>query len=170
MKDPHIDHSLSDLTFRERSRPVPARAEPTSHFWTGVAIFVGVALIHPFYSYQVQTRLAARDINAVVGEFSNQMNQMGEKAQRQVQESARESAAAALQRRQQGVRLMGTTSVGGNRVVIVDLGQATLGEAKATLCRQAAASFREPLAGERLRVQRHRGRQPAVDVGRITCD
>lgn len=170
MKDPHIDHSLSDLTFRERSRPVPARAEPTSHFWTGVAIFVGVALIHPFYSYQVQTRLAARDINAAVNEFSDQMSQIGDQAQRRTEETTRESAAAALQRRQAGVRLMGTTLVGGSRVVIVDLGQATLGEGKFALCRQAAASFRESMAGEQLRVQRHRGRQPAVDVGSVVCD
>jgi len=55
-------------------------------------------------------------------------------------------------------------------MVIVKLGQASLVEARASICRQAAASFKQPLAGERLRVQRHRGAQPAVDVGSITCD
>jgi hypothetical protein len=63
------------------------------------------------------------------------------------------------------VVVSGTTRIGSTRVVIVDLGGANLADASPIICRQAAALYRESLSGERLRVQRHRGSQPAVDGG-----
>ncbi|HQZ32214.1 MAG TPA: hypothetical protein PLG89_10175 [Arenimonas sp.] len=103
-------------------------------------------------------------------EASAQVHGPVRQAQQDSRVAAVASAARSVAQRQQGVVVAGTTMVGSNRMVIVKLGQASLGEARASICRQAAASFKQPLAGERLRVQRHRGAQPAVDVGSITCD
>lgn len=170
MTDPRIEGSLGDLHFRSSVRTSPPLRENSGNFWTGVAIFIGVALVYPFYSYKVHAQLAARDVSVALTEFTGQMDAMAADSQRQARLHARESAARASAQRQRGVVLSGTTRVGSDRVVIVQLGQAQLAESAATICRQAARSFGEPLSGERLRVQRHRGSQPAVDAGTIICD
>ena len=58
--------------------------------------------------------------------------------------------------------LAGGTSVG--------VGTITNDEAKPTICRLAARRFGASFADERLRVQLHRGRAPAVEAGVIRCD
>lgn len=173
MTDPRIEGSLGDLNFRAPARSMSRRIDPPSHFWLGVAIFIAVALAYPFYSYHVQSQLMAREIASALTDASTQMDGMVRQAQRDSREIAMQAAArAAAQsaaRRQGDVDLAGTTMVGGTRIVIVRLGQASLNEARASICRQAAASFNQQLAGERLRVQRHRGSRPAVDIGTVTC-
>lgn len=167
MAEPRMEGPLAELKFRERvASPPPA---PRDRFWLGVAILLGVAAIYPFYSYHVHTRLAARDVAAAVGEFTKELGEMADEADREQQAAAHQRSAQALAQRQRGVSLAGTTIVGGRRIAIVNLGSATLTEAEATICRQASRQFGESLAGQQLRVQRHRGRQPAVDAGTITC-
>ena len=173
MTDPRIEGSLGDLNFRAPARSMSRRIDPPSHFWLGVAIFIAVALAYPFYSYHVQSQLMAREIASALTDASTQMDGMGRQAQRDSREIAMQAAHAAAQSaatRQGDVEVAGTTMVGGTRIVIVRLGQASLNEARANICRQAAASFDQPLAGERLRVQRHRGSRPAVDIGTVTCN
>ncbi|HEY9146056.1 MAG TPA: hypothetical protein VIN36_05170 [Thiobacillus sp.] len=167
MAEPRLEGPLADLKFRERA----ASAAPVSRdrFWLGTAIFLGVAAIYPFYSYHVHTRLAARDVSAAVGEFTRELDEMADEADREQRAAAQRRADQALAQRQRGVSLAGTTIVGGRRIAIVSLGSATLAEAEGTICRQASRQFGESLAGQQLRVQRHRGSQPAVDAGTITC-
>lgn len=168
--DPFADGSLGDLTFRSRTRSARRRDEVPVAIWLGAAVLLAIALGYPAYSYQVQKRLAQRDVAAAVTAVAGQVDAMSKELQRQTNEASRRSAAQALAQRQSGVVVSGTTIVGGTRVAIVQMGQASLAEAKEPICRQAAARFRQPLAGERLRVQRHRGSQPAVDEGTIVCD
>ncbi|MCX7032419.1 MAG: hypothetical protein NT046_00380 [Arenimonas sp.] len=170
MTDPRIEGSLGDLNFRSPGRSTPRREEAPDRFWLGVAIFIGVALVHPFYAYQVQSRLAERELSDALTEAGAELGAYALQAQRQSREAVAQSAARAVSQRQSAVTVAGTTVVGETRIVIVHLGQATLREAKASICRQAAYQFKEPLAGERLRVQRHRGSLPAVDAGTIICD
>ncbi|MFY2764647.1 hypothetical protein [Arenimonas sp. MALMAid1274] len=171
MTEPRIDDAtLGDLRFRGPIRSnLPTSTSP-GNFWLGVAIFLGVALVYPFYSHEVQSRLAARDVEAAVSEFTGQMDTMADDAQRQLQLAARDAAAQAAANRQRAVVVLGSTTVGGDRVVIVHLGQATMAEAQPSICRQAATQFGNSLSGEILRVQRHRGSRPAVDAGTIRCD
>lgn len=170
MTDPRIEGPFDDLKFRGPVRHAPPNRDTSVHFWIGVVIFLLVALVYPFYSYQVQTRLAARDVAVALNQFNDQMGELANDARRQSEAASRASAAQVLAGRLRGVKVAGTTMVGGNRIVIVDLGQASLAEATDIICRQAAARYREPLSGQRLRVQRHRGRQPAVDAGTIVCN
>ena len=169
MPEPRID-SLSELQFRSRSQSGVRPAGPPDRFWTGVAIFILVAMAYPFYSYAVQTYLLARDVEAAAEIISSEVERAAADARREVVESQRAAAAEAVRQRQRGVSVAGTTTIGGKRIVIVNLGRASLQEAKASICTQAERYFREPLAGEELHIQRHRGSQPAVDAGRIICD
>ena len=127
-------------------------------------------MAYPFYSYAVQTYLLARDVEAAAEKISSEVERAAADARREAVESQRAAAAEAVRQRQRGVSVAGTTTIGGKRIVIVNLGQASLQEAKASICAQAEQYFRERLAGEELHIQRHRGRQPAVDAGRIICD
>ena len=170
MTEPRIEGSFGDLKFRSPSRPAAARSEPDRNFWPGVAVFVGVALAYPFYSYHVHAQLAARDVSAAMTELTGQVDAMAAEAGRQAVMASNRASAQAAAGRQRGIVVAGTTVVGGTRVVIVQLGQAGVAEASAIICRQAAARFGEQLSGERLRVQRYRGSQPAVDAGTIVCD
>jgi hypothetical protein len=174
MTDPRIEGSLGDLNFRSSLRSAPSRREPSGNFWTGVAIFIGVALVYPFYSYKVQSQLLARELTvgmeALTGEVDAMEREAGRQAVAASNAYAAQSAAQAAAGRQRGVVVAGTTRVGRTRVVIVQLGQSGLSEAQPSICRQAAALFGERLSGERLRVQRHRGSQPALDVGTVVCD
>lgn len=170
MTEPRIESSLADLKFRGGSVNRTRSESSAHHFWTGVAIFLGVALAYPFYSYRVHDYLVSRDVEKALVDFTADMNAVAEDARRESQAAAGRAAARAAEERMRGVMVAGTTIIAGNRIVIVSLGQASLPEAKAVICQQAAVRFREPLAGERLRIQQHRGSQPALDIGTITCD
>ena len=128
-----------------------------------------MALVYPFYSYNVHAQLAAGDVVVALTELTGQVDAMAAEAARQSAMVSNRAAAQAVAVRQRGVVVAGTTRIGSTRVVIVDLGGADLAEASPIICRQAAALYREPLSGEGLRVQRHRGSQPAVDAGTIRC-
>ena len=169
MADPRIEGSLGELEFRRRGATPSRSVQPPDRFWVGVAIFLVVAAVYPFYSYHVQTRLAAAELAAAVGELTNELGEKAEEAKREMQANQARQQARSLEQRRRAVSLAGTTTVGGQRVAIVSFGASNLAESRDLVCRQAARQFREDLAGKKLRVQRHRGRQPAVDEGTITC-
>lgn len=169
MPQPQIDPDFDGLTFRDRPRRGPPRDDATSLFWKGVAIFIVVALIHPFYSYAVQTRLLARDVEDATAAFVDEMDRKAVEATREAETQTRESAETSLARRLRTVGLAGSTVIRGQRVVIVTLGQASFAEAGERICALAARQFRTPLSGERLRVQGYHGRNPATDIGILTC-
>lgn len=169
MPEPRID-SLADIQFRSRAMPAVLRPDRPDRFWVGVGIFLLVAMAYPFYSYAVHSYLVAREFREAAARADAEMERFNANLRREAAESQRVAAAEALRTRQRGVSVAGTSIIGGKRVVIVNLGQASLAEAKATVCAQAERYFREPLAGEELHIQRHRGKQPAIDAGTIICD
>lgn len=169
MPEPRID-SLKDLQFRDRGAPTRFQSAGPDRFWLAVAIFLVVAMLYPFYSYAVHSYLLAREVRAATAQASQELERFGANLRREAAESRRVAATEALRERQRGVSVAGTTVIGGRRIVIVNLGEASLAEARATICGQAERYFREPLAGERLHIQRHRGNRPAVDAGSIVCE
>ena len=118
----------------------------------------------------MQTRLLARDVGKAVAEVERQTGALVEDFNRETAAATQRSAEAQKANRLRRVSLAGSTVVNGQRVVIVDLGQASFDEAKPTICRLAARRFGASFADERLRVQLHRGRAPAVEAGVIRCD
>jgi len=67
------------------------------------------------------------------------------------------------------VRVVGVSPGRAGPLAIVRLGNAGLVESTPTICRQSAAMLGNPLDGQSLRVQQHRGNQPAISVGNIRC-
>lgn len=156
------------LDFRPRGT-APARAGRPSHFWTGVAIFIAVALVYPWYAYHVQSWLMEREAAVVLGEFARELTNETARLEGEMARAGRQASTAELQRRLATVRVLGTTTVQGQRVVIVNLGSARMHEAHSVICDQAARLYREPLAGQVLRVQSSQGQRPARDVGELAC-
>ncbi len=127
-------------------------------FWLGLVVFLLVTAAYPWYSYWVNSQLLARDLARAGESFTQQMDAQNARADAQ-----------ARQARIGKVQVVGTSPGRSGPIAIVVLEQASLDEATATICRQAAAMLRSSLAGKSLRVQRHRGRLPALDIGDIRC-
>lgn len=136
--------------------------------WTALAVLVLLALLWPWYSYRVQAYLLGRDLQAV-GEA---LQREGERAA--AQSSARQREAqlrrneAALRRRLAGVSVRGASG-SASPVVIVVLGDSNPQEARDVICAGAERLLGRSLAGVTLRVQAHRGAQPALDAGSVRC-
>lgn len=169
MPEPRIAPDWDDLNFR---RPVSSPSRPgegSRLFVTGVAIFIGVALVYPWYSFMVHAKMTAWMLEAGARELTAQV-------QAEVRESAEELQAQQVIRaesnqreRLRRVSLAGTSTVQGQRLVIVSLGSANLSEATPTVCRLAERRFKVSLSGERLRVQVLQGSRPAYEAGGIVC-
>lgn len=170
MTEPQIKPDWDNLSFRRREVPAGGRTQGDARFYWGAAIFLCTALLYPWYSYKVQSYLAARDLDVALQVANAELKKAGDAAQRQLEANARAAAAASLQQRVAGVSVRGTSVVQGQRVVVVALGTASLAEARASICSQAARSFRQPLSGERLRIQVSNGNRPARDAGTLVCD
>lgn len=140
-----------------------------SRFVIGLVVFVLVALLYPWYSYEVQTRLAARDLARVVEQFDAELRSQTKAAADRAEQAEQRRLDAADRRRVAGVRVVGAMAASGQPVVIVDMGKAELWESQATICRQAARWLKRPTAGTTLHVQSHRGRSPAVTIGSVDC-
>ncbi len=163
-----------------RNEPTLPHAQAASggvshrYFWLGAAIFVAVALAHPFYSYQVHARLAARDVAAEIPMEPAPLNPspvaMSAAEERQAAIAASAAAATSAVALPSGATVVGTTLAGTQRTVIVDLAGQNLDEAVPSLCRQASAQFRQSLAGERVLVKRYRENEAPEDLGAMVCD
>lgn len=140
-----------------------------ARFWIGLLTFLLVALAYPWYSYWVNTRLLASDLQAAGEEIGRQIEASNAQIRRQSMAQAARQRAANQQARIASVRVVGTIPGANGPIAIVQLGQAELTEASATICRQTAYMLGSSLAGRALRVQRHRGSRPALDVGSIQC-
>lgn len=176
-QDPNID--WKDLSFRRRSR-VSEGSGNDRRFAIGLGIFIFVAFVFPWYAYAVVSHLLARDTTKALNEFGierqKQIDEANTESQRQHAASAeyqqrQRSATSELQLRQRvaGVRVMGVSSGGDLPTILVSLGNSNTYEAERTICNQAGAWLNKNVSGTTLRLQRHRGNQPATDAGEITC-
>ncbi|MDN5781878.1 MAG: hypothetical protein L0H23_07620 [Luteimonas sp.] len=140
-----------------------------SRFLIGLVVFVVVALLYPWYSYQVQTRLAARDLTRVVEAVDFQVRSELKAVEGQARQAAQRSQATVDRRRVAAVRVVGAMATSGKPVVIVNMGEAGLSESRATICRQASRWLKRSTSGMTLQVQSHRERLPAVSIGSVDC-
>lgn len=166
------DKDWGNLRFKPR-RDRYADGSPednaNSRFVIGLVVFVVVALLYPWYSYWVQMRLMARDLQQATEELGAQLKQEAEAANARTQREAARRQASATRQRIAGVRVLGAMITNGVPVVVVDMGEARLAESTRTICAQASARFGRSTAGMTLRVQSHRGRSPAVTIGSVHC-
>lgn len=169
---PSGEKDWGNLRFTPR-RGRHARGSPednaSSRFVIGLVVFAVVALLYPWYSYEVQTRLAARDLARVVEQFDAELRSQTKAAADRAERAEQRRQDAVDRRRVAGVRVVGAMAASGQPVVIVDMGKAELWESQATICRQAARWLKRPTAGMTLHVQSHRGRSPAVTLGSVDC-
>lgn len=159
-----------NVAFGRRPHRSYADADPAgSRFAIGLVVFVIVALVHPWYAYWVQSRLLAADIDAATQQLTR------ESAAMSAQWRAQASAVSARSREDERGRRVASVSVRGisegsdATIVIVDLGTATLPEARDAICAQVQR-MRGLGTYDRLQVQRFRGSAPAMPVGSIQCD
>ena len=180
---PDTDANWGNVRFRPR-RLAASDGTPDDNadarFWTGLIVFVFVALAYPWDSYWVGKYLLVRDVQAASEEAGQQLEASMAQARREIEASTtrmRERSAAEAGRRRaeleqariDAVRVVGTFPTKAGPVAIVSLGQMELSEAGPLVCRQAEAMLEVQLAGQVLRVQQYRGSQPAIDMGAIRC-
>jgi hypothetical protein len=176
-QDPKIN--WKDLSFRRRSR-VSEGSGNDRRFAIGLGVFILVALLLPWYAYAVVSYSIERDARRAFNDFGVETkiqldeidleNQRQHAASVEYQERQR-NAAAELKSSQRvaGVRVMGVSAGGDLPTVLVSLGNSNTYEAERTICNQAGAWLNKNVSGTTLRLQKHRGNQPAADVGEITC-
>jgi hypothetical protein len=161
-----------NLRFRpRRSRYAEGTPEDnaSARFVIGLVVFVFVALAYPWYSYWVQTRLAAHELRQVTAAMDSQLRRELKDAGNRVQQQAAQTRAAATHRRVAGVRVMGAMRTSAGPVVIVDLGDSGLAEGTPAICRQAADWLGQSTSGQTLRIQAYRARSPGENIGSVDC-
>lgn len=185
---------MPDANARTDARPELRRLDRTIRSVVYVAVLISLA--YPWYAHWVELILMERELAAMTRpsrdartpagrpgpsdpapRMDDPISQFGvdvaHGATRGLRESidnqAKRQMAEAGEHRLEAVEVAGAID-GAPPTLIVELGRATLDEARLRICAQAATVLRRPLvAGETLRIQRHRGDQPARDVGSITC-
>lgn len=165
------DSDWGNVRFRPRSwfSSRDRGDDADTRFVTGLVVFLLVALAYPWYSYWVQTRLAARDMAQVAEEMGRQLRAETERSQQQQQVAAQRRRVDSQRQRVNRVRVVGATAGGGSPLVIVDLGEAELAEAASTICQQAEGWLHRPLDGVTLRVQLGQAGKGAIRMGTLRC-
>jgi hypothetical protein len=140
-----------------------------TRFAIGISTFLVVALLYPWYSYWVNSRLLARDVTAGLEALLGEERE-DEKQAREHSVRLQELARAQLEHDRIGrVSVRGISEQGGLTIAIVDLGSVRLGEARDTICQQVRR-WRGRGSFEAVQVRRFRGTAPALTVGTIRCD
>ncbi len=161
-----------NVRFRGRRQGVaPGTPEDNAdaRFWIALLVFLSVALAYPWYWYWVNARLLSRDLQSAGEELSRQIEAGNAELRKQSMVAAARREESDRQRRLASVRVVGTIPSRSGMIAIVRLERVGLTEASATICRQAGGMLGSDLTGQLLRIQRHRGNQPALNVGSIRC-
>lgn len=165
MQEPPTD--WQDLSFRRRPRV--SQQAGNHRFAIGLGVFILVALLFPWYAYEVVSYSLERDTVKALNQFGIETQSQIDEADRESQRLRAASAEYQLRQRIAQVRVMGVSSGGNMPTVLVALGNSNIHEAQATICQQAGAWLRKIVAGSALRIQSHRGNRPAMDAGEIHC-
>jgi hypothetical protein len=150
------------------SQPQPRPSALIKLGWAALAAVVGIAVIWPWYNYKVNAHLLGRDLEALGEEIEQESRALDRQARQQLAQANALAADQALRQRLARVRVHGATD-SRQPVVIVTLGASNLNEARDVICAGAERALRRSLAGSSLRVQRHRGQSPALDIGSVRC-
>ncbi len=164
---PLKDNGWSELDFRRPSRH-RRDGNDGSLSPTAIAILVAV-LLFPWYQWWVHAQLDKRAMAKALAEMNAQAQRELAAAREQQVDAARRAQAQSLESRLSTVRIAGTGTASGIRLVIVDFGASNLAEARERVCSLAERQFRESLSGEALRVQASQGRRPARELGVVRC-
>ena len=154
---------------RPRLRGIAADSDLTgSRFAIGLSVFLVGVLAYPGYSYWVQSRLLARDVESAVQQLEAQSKAASAALRRQLRAQDADEAERARQQRIARVSVRGVSEGSGTTIVIVDLGAASLSEATDAICAQVR---RRRGAGtyDWLQVQRFDSSGPGRPLGRIQC-
>jgi hypothetical protein len=136
---------------------------------TALLVFVAVALAWPWYAWFVHDYLDRRMMAAAAAQLDAQLGEQTRQMQRAQSQARRSRLAEERARRIAAIQVAGVSDNGAEPVVIVRLGESSPEEARAAICGQAEHWLRRPIAGTRLRIQRHNGDQPASDAGALQC-
>lgn len=160
-----------NVRFRPRSAAANRSSgeEADTRFIAGAVLFVLVALAYPWYSYWVNSHLLARDMRAAAVELDKQTRQFESElsAQMQPRPSVRHSTPTRAATAE--VRVMGVSEGTNGVVLLAELGDRSLADAREALCFQASRWIRRSADGRTFRVQRYRGNAPARHAGSIRC-
>lgn len=152
-----------------RQRGTAADAAADRRFGTGVLVLVVLALAWPWYAWFVEDLLDRRRLALDAAQLDAALAEQAEQARQASEQARRSRLARERERRVAAVRIAGVSDAADAPVVIARLGDASLEEARETLCIQAADWLRRPTSGIRLRIQRHNGNRPATDAGELRC-
>jgi hypothetical protein len=136
--------------------------------WAALVAVILIALIWPWYVYRVNAHLLGEDLEEVGDQIDRDSRRLQQQAREQLQHANALTAERALTQRLARVRVRGVTD-SRQPVVIVELGGSNLREARDVICRGAERMLRRSVAGLTLRIQAHRGREPALDAGSVRC-
>jgi hypothetical protein len=160
-----------NVRFRTR-RAVTNRSrgdEGDTRLVTAAVLFVVVALAYPWYSYWVHSRLLARDMREVAGEFDKQARQLETAVSTRLQTLPPPHSYAPTRTASAPIRVMGVSEGTSGAVLVAQLGNSSLADARDSLCFQASRWTRRSTDGRTFRVQRYRGNAPATHAGSIRC-
>lgn len=136
--------------------------------WGALVAAILIALIWPWYNYKVNAHLLGQDLEATSDQMDRDSQRLQQQAREQRQQANALTAERALEQRLSHVRVRGVTD-SRQPVVIVELGGSNPREARDVICRGAERMLRRSVAGLTLRIQAHRGREPALDAGSVRC-
>ncbi|MDZ3822322.1 MAG: hypothetical protein U0S76_01835 [Pseudoxanthomonas sp.] len=152
---------------RQRGKAADSAAD--RRFGAGVLVLVVLALAWPWYAWFVEDLLDRRRLALEAAQLDAALAEQAEQARQATVQAHRNRLARERERRVASVQVAGVSDAAEAPVVIARLGEASLEEARETLCRQAAEWLGRPISGSRLRVQRHNGDRPASDAGTLDC-
>lgn len=177
MEEGNQGRDWGNVKFRARREVVAHSAEDAqSRFVTGLVVFLVVALAYPWYSYWVQSRLLAHEVEAGFRQAGAEVDAVMRQAEAELAQQQQASVRAEQARRETtareriaAVRVMGASDGTAGPMAVVDFGQAGTAESTAQVCRQAEWFLGRALNGDRLRLQRYRGTRPATYAGTVYC-
>lgn len=169
MSEENGDRNWSDVRFRPRRVGGSATPEDASHsrFVYGVLLFVGVALVYPWYSYRVQSRLMEADAKKALAAAEVEMRKFNRHVDGMLDGAPEVQRAIPLQ--DPSPRIVGVSEGAATSVIVADLDGASLRDATPVLCADATRWTGRQTAGRTFRVQSYRRTAPAITVGTIQC-
>lgn len=158
------------MRFRPRAAGGSRGSEQTdARFTVAAIVFVAVALAYPWYSYWVHAHLLGRDMQAAAVELNKQARALENAASDQWRTLSAPPDFPVARAVSKPIRLMGISESTSGAVLIAELGDSSLADARDSLCFQASRWAGRSSSGRAFRVQRYRGNAPAVHAGSIQC-
>lgn len=172
MEDAAAERDWGNVRFRPGQRLTSGKRgedDAWTRFVIGAVVFVAVAAIYPWYSYAVQARLMARDLEAAAKVWEKDAAKLERQIMQEWNSTQQSPPAPSLSATPRMVRVVGVSQNRSGPVAIVQLDGEEAGQHSRLICSQAAVMLRAPVNGQYLRIQRHRGSAPAQEAGRILC-